>query len=90
MVWRASEWMRDAKQGILANADLVQESLTPREERLLRLRLGIGGPGHTLKEVGEQFSVTGVRIRQIEWRALGKLMKAGVLPGPRRGWEHDQ
>jgi RNA polymerase primary sigma factor len=48
--------------------------LTPREERVLRMRFGIGMNGdHTLKEVGEQFSLTRERIRQIEARALRKL-----------------
>ena len=49
-------------------------SLTPREERVLRLRFGIGTYGdRTLEEVGEQFSVTRERIRQIEAKALRKL-----------------
>ena len=49
-------------------------SLTPREERVLRLRFGIGMDGHrTLEEVGQQFSVTRERIRQIEAKALRKL-----------------
>jgi RNA polymerase primary sigma factor len=48
--------------------------LTPREERVLRMRFGIGMNGdHTLKEVGQQFSLTRERIRQIEARALRKL-----------------
>jgi RNA polymerase primary sigma factor len=48
--------------------------LTPREERVLRMRFGIGMNGdHTLKEVGRQFSLTRERIRQIEARALRKL-----------------
>jgi len=49
-------------------------SLTPREERVLRLRFGIGMNGdRTLEEVGQQFSVTRERIRQIEAKALRKL-----------------
>ena len=49
-------------------------SLTPREERVLRMRFGIGmNTDHTLKEVGQQFSVTRERIRQIEAKALRKL-----------------
>ena len=49
-------------------------SLTPREERVLRLRFGIGTSGdRTLEEVGQQFSVTRERIRQIEAKALRKL-----------------
>jgi RNA polymerase primary sigma factor len=48
--------------------------LTPREERVLRMRFGIGmNSGHTLEEVGQQFSVTRERIRQIEAKALRKL-----------------
>ena len=49
-------------------------SLAPREERVLRLRFGIGTNGdRTLEEVGQQFSVTRERIRQIEAKALRKL-----------------
>ena len=49
-------------------------SLTPREERILRMRFGIGmNKDHTLEEVGQQFSVTRERIRQIEAKALRKL-----------------
>jgi len=49
-------------------------SLTPREERVLRMRFGIGmNADHTLEEVGLQFSVTRERIRQIEAKALRKL-----------------
>ncbi len=52
-------------------------SLTPREEKILRLRFGIGeGSDHTLEEVGRDFSVTRERIRQIEAKALSKLRKA--------------
>jgi len=52
----------------------VLASLTPREERVLRMRFGIGmNTDHTLEEVGQQFSVTGERIRQIEAKALRKL-----------------
>ncbi len=52
----------------------VLASLTPREERILRMRFGIGiNTGHTLEEVGQQFSVTRERIRQIEAKALRKL-----------------
>lgn len=52
----------------------VLASLTPREERVLRMRFGIGMPGdHTLEEVGQQFAVTRERIRQIEAKALRKL-----------------
>lgn len=53
---------------------LVLASLTPREERVLRMRFGIGmNSDHTLEEVGQQFAVTRERIRQIEAKALRKL-----------------
>ena len=65
----------------------VLASLTPREERVLRMRFGIGmNTDHTLEEVGQQFSVTRERIRQIEAKALRKLKhpspvkEAAVLP----------
>ena len=52
-------------------------ALTPREQRILRLRFGIGGVGdHTLEEVGREFGVTRERIRQIEAEALAKLRHA--------------
>jgi RNA polymerase primary sigma factor len=52
----------------------VLASLTPREERILRMRFGIGmNKDHTLEEVGQQFTVTRERIRQIEAKALRKL-----------------
>ena len=52
----------------------ILSSLTPREERVLRMRFGIGMPtDHTLEEVGQQFNVTRERIRQIEAKALRKL-----------------
>jgi len=50
------------------------DGLTPREQRILRMRFGIGGAGdHTLEEVGKEFGVTRERIRQIEAKALEKL-----------------
>ena len=59
--------MRDSVTQVLA-------TLTPREERVLRMRFGIGMPSdHTLEEVGQQFNVTRERIRQIEAKALKKL-----------------
>ena len=61
-------------------------SLTPREERVLRMRFGIGmNTDHTLEEVGQQFSVTRERIRQIEAKALRKLKHhhSDALEGPR-------
>ena len=55
-------------------ATRVLATLTPREERVLRMRFGIGmNTDHTLEEVGQQFSVTRERIRQIEAKALRKL-----------------
>jgi RNA polymerase primary sigma factor len=64
---RFSHNLREVTTRILA-------SLTPREERVLRMRFGIGmNTDHTLEEVGQQFSVTRERIRQIEAKALRKL-----------------
>jgi len=51
----------------------VLAELTPREERILRMRFGIGMPDHTLEQVGKTFGVTRERIRQIETKALQKL-----------------
>ena len=69
----------------------VLSSLTPREERVLRMRFGIGmNTDHTLEEVGQQFNVTRERIRQIEAKALRKLKhpsrsrEAAQLPGQLR------
>ena len=60
----------------------VLASLTPREERVLRMRFGIGmNTDHTLEEVGQQFSVTRERIRQIEAKALRKLKHPHVQEG---------
>ena len=59
----------------------VLASLTPREERVLRMRFGIGmNTDHTLEEVGQQFSVTRERIRQIEAKALRKLKHPSAEP----------
>jgi len=58
---------------------VVLETLTPREEKIIRMRFGIGaGNEHTLKEVGQSFSLTRERIRQIEAKALRKL-RSGKL-----------
>ena len=55
-------------------------ALTPREERVLRMRFGIGmNTDHTLEEVGLQFSVTRERIRQIEAKALRKLKHPSMI-----------
>jgi RNA polymerase primary sigma factor len=52
----------------------VLKSLTPREEKVLKMRFGVGdGSEHTLEEVGQNFAVTRERIRQIESKALRKL-----------------
>jgi RNA polymerase primary sigma factor len=52
----------------------VLKSLTPREERVIKMRFGVGdGSEHTLEEVGQSFAVTRERIRQIEAKALRKL-----------------
>ena len=58
---------------------LIEEqlaSITPREEKVLRLRYGIGCEEHTLEETGQVLEVTRERIRQIEVRAFEKLQKA--------------
>ena len=67
--------LENAIQGNLKETTTrVLSSLTPREERVLRMRFGIGvNTDHTLEEVGQQFSVTRERIRQIEAKALRKL-----------------
>jgi RNA polymerase primary sigma factor len=66
-----------AIQAALANqTERLLEMLTPREAKVLRLRFGIGEQGeHTLEEVGQRFSVTRERIRQIEARALDRLRR---------------
>ena len=58
--------MKTAASGVLS-------SLTPREERVIRRRFGMGVPDATLEEIGIDFSVTGNRIRDIEGKALRKL-----------------
>jgi ATP-dependent Clp protease ATP-binding subunit ClpA len=73
----------------------VLASLTPREERVLRMRFGIGmNTDHTLEEVGQQFSVARERIRQIEAKALRKLKHPSRSPEaeekgkPRQSFSH--
>ncbi len=62
------------KSSLRETTTRILSSLTPREERVLRMRFGIGmNSDHTLEEVGQQFSVTRERIRQIEAKALRKL-----------------
>ena len=52
----------------------ILDSLTPREEKVIKMRFGVGdGSEHTLEEVGQSFAVTRERIRQIEAKALRKL-----------------
>jgi RNA polymerase primary sigma factor len=66
-----------AHSGMREAAGRVLADLTPREERILRMRFGIGTNGeHTLEEVGRTFGVTRERIRQIEAKALGKLRQS--------------
>jgi RNA polymerase primary sigma factor len=63
--------------GLRAQVGAILEGLTPREQRVLRMRFGIGEKSeHTLEEVGRDFNVTRERIRQIEAKALGKLRLA--------------
>ena len=61
------------RQNFKEVVSLVLSSLTPREERVLRLRFGINTEEHTLEEVGVKFNLTRDRIRQIEAKALRKL-----------------
>ncbi len=62
------------QSNLRATTTKILSSLTPREERVLRMRFGIGNNSdHTLEEVGQQFAVTRERIRQIEAKALRKL-----------------
>src|SRR5262249_6180772 len=59
-------------------------TLTPREERVVRLRFGFEGEAKTLEEIANMFGVTGSRVRQIESRALRKLKhpsRTGILLG---------
>ncbi len=64
------------QQSVCAEARDVLGKLTPREEKILRMRFGVGhADSHTLEEVGKVFGVTRERIRQIEERALGKLRR---------------
>ena len=61
------------RQNLKEAVSLILSSLTPREERVLRLRFGLNTEEHTLEEVGVKFSLTRDRIRQIEAKALRKL-----------------
>ena len=71
---RSCRWISAIQENLKETTTRVLASLTPREERVLRMRFGIGmNTDHTLEEVGQQFSVTRERIRQIEAKALRKL-----------------
>lgn len=74
----ASPFDAIAASGLREITTRALSSLTPREERVLRLRFGIGlDSDHTLEEVGQQFDITRERIRQIEAKALQKLKHPG-------------
>ena len=60
--------------------DLVLKDLTPREQKILKIRFGLeDGVTHTLEEVGHEFGVTSERIRQIEAKALEKIRQSGLI-----------
>jgi DNA-binding CsgD family transcriptional regulator len=65
--------IEDFEPNIERDVNRALQSLTPREERILRLRFGFGCEGHSLADVGELFCITVERVRQIEHRALRKL-----------------
>ena len=68
------------QSNLRATTTKILSSLTPREERVLRMRFGIGNNSdHTLEEVGQQFAVTRERIRQIEAKALRKFEASDAL-----------
>ena len=70
----ASAFVSSIKSNLGEATTKILSTLTPREERVLRMRFGVGmNTDHTLEEVGLQFSVTRERIRQIEAKALRKL-----------------
>jgi DNA-binding CsgD family transcriptional regulator len=70
-----------SQSNLRASTTRVPVSLTPREERVLRMRFGIGtNSDHTPEEVGRQFSITPARIRQIEAKALRKLKHPSRSP----------
>ena len=70
----ANAFVSSIKSNLGEATTKILSTLTPREERVLRMRFGIGvNTDHTLEEVGQQFSVTRERIRQIEAKALRKL-----------------
>ena len=64
----------DVADDATAQTNSVLKTLTPREEKVIKMRFGVGdGSEHTLEEVGQSFAVTRERIRQIEAKALRKL-----------------
>lgn len=68
------------RNNITEQIQKILRTLTPREEKVIRMRFGIGfGKDHTLEEVGRQFSITRERVRQIEAKALRKLKHPGRL-----------
>jgi RNA polymerase primary sigma factor len=65
---------RDQHINLKDQTEALLKTLTPREEKVIKMRFGLGdGSEHTLEEVGQNFAVTRERIRQIEAKALGKL-----------------
>ena len=69
-------WLVGEEKELLYDMSKVPKmllTLTPKEERVIRLRFGIGDKAHTLAEVGKEFKLTRERIRQIEAKALRKL-----------------
>jgi RNA polymerase primary sigma factor len=69
-----SPYLDSEKNEITDKILMILKTLTPKEEKVIRMRFGIGvNKDHTLEEVGKEFSLTRERIRQIEKRALGKL-----------------
>ncbi len=66
--------VRDDPDNLKEQTEALLKTLTPREERVIKMRFGIGdGSEHTLEEVGQSFQVTRERIRQIEAKALREL-----------------
>jgi RNA polymerase primary sigma factor len=90
---KASAFTEDLLKADLRNAiDEALKHLTPREEKVIKMRFGLGPAGHeyTLEEVGEYFAVTRERVRQIEVKALAKLQSrsrgARLAPFAPVGW----
>ena len=71
--------------------DSVLKTLTPREEKVIKMRFGVGdGSEHTLEEVGQSFAVTRERIRQIEAKALRKLRHRRGAASCGRSWKGER